>query len=59
MLYPVEVKLTASPEGGDARGIAALSRTKAKLGRGALVCLAPDRLPLTPTIDALPVGAIG
>ncbi|MBN1771335.1 MAG: ATP-binding protein [Deltaproteobacteria bacterium] len=58
VLYPVEVKLTASPTQADARGIAALSRTKAKLGHGAVVCLAPERIPLTPTIDVLPVGHI-
>ena len=58
-LFPVEVKLTASPGAGDLAGWNALARAGAPLGPGAVICLVPERAPLSRAVDALPVAAIG
>jgi len=57
-LFPVEVKLTASPSKRDLRGIRALERAGAKVGAGAVVCLVREPFALTPEVEALPVGSI-
>ena len=59
LLFPVEVKLTATPSNRDISGMRALQRAGAPLGAGAVVCLARERLPLTRTVDVVPVGEIG
>ena len=56
-LHPIEVKLTARPTPAVANGIARLSELTA-VGRGAVVCMTDRAYPLTPQVDALPVGAI-
>ena len=58
-LFPVEVKLTASPGAGDLAGWNALAKAGAPLGPGAVICLVPERAPLSRAVDALPVTAIG
>jgi hypothetical protein len=57
-LFPVEIKLTASPGPHDLRGIDALGRAGGKLGPGAVVCFVPRRTALTRLVDAVPVGDI-
>jgi predicted AAA+ superfamily ATPase len=59
LLFPVEIKLTASPGKRDLAGIAALERGGARLGRGALLCLVPEAFALTREVEAIPVGAVG
>ncbi len=57
-LFPVEVKLTASPTRDALSGVRALERLGAPLGPGAVVCLVEQPAPLTATMDALPVDAV-
>lgn len=57
-LFPVEIKLTASPSTKHIAGIAALERSGAPLGPGAVVCLIAAPFALAPSIRALPVGAV-
>jgi predicted AAA+ superfamily ATPase len=58
-LFPVEVKLSASPSRRDLSGIRQLQRIGAPLGRGAVIALVERPHPLTETVDALPVDAVG
>ncbi len=57
-LFPVEVKLTASPSSRHLAGIRTLRRTGAPIGASALVCLVPQPVPLDAHTEALPVSAI-
>ncbi len=57
-LFPLEVKLTASPRPADLKGIRALARTGAALGPGALLCLTPEAFPLSAEVEALPVATL-
>ncbi len=57
-LFPIEVKLTASPSRRDLRGIEALERTGADLGQGALICLTEEAFALSRGVEALPVGVL-
>jgi len=56
-LIPVEAKLTATPSNRDA---AAIERFRAlfgdRVGRGLVVCLCRETVPLTPTTNAVPFG---
>ncbi len=58
VLFPVEVKLTASPGAADLRGFRALARSGATVGPGAVVCLAPEPFPLDRDVEAIPVGSL-
>ncbi len=58
LLFPIEIKLTASPRRKSLTGIRALSATGAPLGHGAVLCLVEQVTPLTETVDAIPVSAI-
>jgi predicted AAA+ superfamily ATPase len=58
LLYPIEIKLAAAPDKASIRGIAALARQKAPLDRGAVLCLTERPYPLTPEVDALPLGCV-
>jgi len=56
-LYPIEVKLTATPSVRDAAGIEGLrSLFGPKVGRGLVVCLCRKAVPLTANTDAVPFG---
>lgn len=57
-LYPVEIKMTATPGTQDIADILFFRERISSLGKGAVVCLAQDPLPITRTIDRLPVTAI-
>lgn len=56
--YPLEVKKTASPRLDDVRVFGTLQRLGLRLGPGGVICLAPQSLPLTDAIWAIPVGAL-
>jgi len=58
LLFPVEIKLTASPARGDIRSIEALRRAGAPLGHGAVVCLVDQPVPLSNEIDALRASTV-
>ena len=58
-LYPIEIKKTAQPGREAVRHFPVLEGLAAsgyRTGPGALVCLAPARLPLTPAVSVVPVG---
>lgn len=70
MLFPIEVKKSASPSKGDARNFSALkplsernesndaSNMKRQIGMGTVVCLAQDSFPLSDDVWAFPLWAI-
>jgi predicted AAA+ superfamily ATPase len=58
LLFPVEVKLSASPSKKDLRGIRALQRMGVPLGDGAVVCLVEQPHALTAEMEAIPVDAV-
>lgn len=57
-LYPVKIKLGANPSKDWLRNFQALERFKRPLGRGAVICLYPEVLPLDKNNDAIPAGAL-
>jgi predicted AAA+ superfamily ATPase len=57
-LYPVEIKLAATPRREWVRTFAALEGLGPRTGAGAVVCLTPESLPLSREITAVPVGAL-
>jgi predicted AAA+ superfamily ATPase len=57
-LIPIEAKLTATPSPRDAAAIERFRKLLgSKVGRGLVVCLCGERLPLTQNVDAIPFGA--
>ncbi len=58
MIYPVEIKKTASPRRDDARHFKALDRREVSRGPGAVVCVAAQSLPLTDRDVSIPAGAV-
>jgi predicted AAA+ superfamily ATPase len=58
LLYPIEVKKTALPGGGDLRNFKALSGLGKAVGPGALICLHPEYLPLNREVISVPVWDI-
>jgi len=57
-LYPVEIKKSASPGKEAVRHFKVLQTLKEPIGQGCVVSLAPMYVPLTPTVDAVPVGML-
>jgi len=57
-LYPVEVKLAATPRRSWTRAFAALEGLGPPPGAGAVVCLTAEPLPLSRDVTALPVGGL-
>ena len=57
-IYPVEIKKTTRPAPSVAQTFRSLDRLGLKRGRGAVVCLTPDVLPLDRTTDAVPAGFV-
>jgi predicted AAA+ superfamily ATPase len=57
-LYPVEVKKTATPSYGDYSSFKQLSKLGKKIGLGAVICLRPERIPLSHEIVSIPVWEI-
>ncbi len=58
IIYPLEIKKTASPNKNDVRHFGALERLKTRTGHGGVICLAENTLPLTNLCDVIPVGAL-
>jgi len=58
MLYPVEIKLGASPTRDWIRHFPTLRRLKRPIGRGAVICLCAEAFPLDASNDAIPAGSI-
>ena len=57
-LYPVECKKSASPSREALQGMVALANLGIDVGPGAVICLAPQLLPLRRTVMAVPVGIV-
>lgn len=57
-LYPVEIKLAATPRRTWVRAFTALEGLGPGTGAGAVVCLTPEALPLSREITAVPVGVL-
>ncbi len=58
VVYPLEIKKTASPRPEDVRHFQTLERLGLPIGPGGLICLAQQSLPLTATVRSIPVGEI-
>lgn len=58
LLFPIEIKLSASPTRRDLKGISTLVKSGVHMGTGALVCLAEHLVPLTDGVDVVPVSSI-
>lgn len=57
-LVPIEAKLTASPSARDAAGIEEFQRLFGRrAGKGLVISLCRERVPLTRTVDAIPLGS--
>jgi len=57
-IFPVEIKKTGQPGKESVRHFAVLEKLGLPIGKGAVVCLAPERLPITPACDAIPAWQI-
>ncbi|MDR1199762.1 MAG: ATP-binding protein [Prevotellaceae bacterium] len=58
MIFPIEVKKTATPTLKDAKNFAILQKLKKPIGKGVIVCLKNSPLPLSEKIMAVPIGII-
>jgi hypothetical protein len=58
ILYPVEIKKTASPSRGALSGMAALARLGVACGSGGVICMTSQMLPLGREVMAVPVGCL-
>lgn len=56
--YPVEIKKSASPDKGDVKRFSVLKKLNLQPGPGAVISLVDEPLPLTKTVNALPVGIL-
>jgi predicted AAA+ superfamily ATPase len=57
-LWPVEIKHAATVRSDWAGPFTALRRVKKPVGAGAVICLAPEPLPVAREISALPFGTV-
>lgn len=58
IIHPVEIKKTASPNKDTVRHFKVLDNLKTPIGRGCIISLAPQRIPITDTIENIPVGML-
>jgi len=58
ILYPLEVKKTATPSQKDIRNFSILNKLNKPIGEGAIICLRSSWLPLSDKITAIPVWEI-
>jgi len=58
IVYPLEIKKTASPSREDVRQFGALERLGLPVGTGGVICLAEQSLPLTATAQSIPAWVI-
>mgnify|MGYP000884892025 CR=1 FL=1 len=57
-VYPVEIKKTTAPRRDAVGQFVSLERLGMRVGPGGIVCLADTMLPMTGTVNAIPVGLI-
>lgn len=58
VIYPLEIKRTASPGREGVRHLGMLERLGMPVGPGGVICLVEQLLPLTPTAQAIPTWVI-
>lgn len=58
VLHPIEVKVSASPKRQLVQSFKPLAKLQKPIGSGAVICLCPQVVPLSETVDAVPVGVI-
>jgi len=58
MAFPVEIKKTSQPGRDAIRHFSAVDATGLTLGRGAVICLANQRVPITAEVDAVPAWQV-
>ena len=58
MVYPLEVKKTASPSRADVRAFAGLVKLGLPVGPGGVICLAQQALPISQSVMSIPVGIL-
>lgn len=58
IIYPLEIKKTASPSREDVRQFGALERLGLPIGPGGVICLAEQSLPLTAAAQSIPAWVI-
>ncbi|MHC1713660.1 MAG: ATP-binding protein [Solidesulfovibrio sp.] len=58
VLFPIEIKKTASPDKNAVRHFPTLQKLALPIGHGAVICLADQALPLTRTVTSLPAWMI-
>jgi uncharacterized protein len=56
VIYPIEIKKTAAPSTQASNAFAAAAHLGKTVGPGAVLCLTPRDVPLSPHVTALPVG---
>lgn len=56
--YPIEIKKSASPNIAAVKHFKALERLPIHVGKGHLICFAAEAMPLTATIDVVPISII-
>ena len=57
-LYPIEIKKTANPDSSDCSSFKYLEKFGKDIGLGAVICLQPERIPITRDIVSIPVWEI-
>lgn len=57
-VYPVEIKKTAQPGRDAVRHFSVLGNLGLETGAGAVICLVPERLPMTAQVEAIPVWEV-
>ncbi len=57
-LYPVEIKKSGAPSRDWGKMMSFLDKLQEKTGEGAVICFCPERLPVSESVTALPIGLI-
>lgn len=59
VFYPIEIKRTAAPKEEDIKTFGVLEKLGVKAGKGAIVCLYENLLPLNKSVQIVPIGYLG
>jgi len=57
-LYPIEIKKTAQPGRDAVRNFGVITKLGLTIGPGAVICLCPERLPITAHVQAVPAWQV-
>jgi predicted AAA+ superfamily ATPase len=57
-VYPIEIKKTLQPGRDTVRHFSVLENLRLDVGAGAVICLAPERLPITARVEAIPAWQV-